>query len=87
MQRLHKHRTEPVVVIGIAIITVEIEQTSTIAIIPSTTANEERIIQRRKVRAVQLNPYISLNFQVLKAPENDIPNLKIYLFTLIFSKL
>ena len=52
MQRLHEHRTEPIIVVRIAIITIERKQTSITAIVPSATTIEERIVQGRKVRVV-----------------------------------
>ena len=56
-----QHRTEPIVVIAIAIIAVEIEQTGIGAVAPIATANRERIVQPNKVRVVQFNPtYIKL---------------------------
>ena len=55
-QSSYEHRTEPIVVIAIAIRAVEIEQTG-IGPIPIVTATiGERIVQPREVRVVQFNP-------------------------------
>ncbi len=56
VSKCYEHRTEAVVVIAIAIRTVEIERTciGTIPIIAATY--HERIVQPRKVRVVQFNP-------------------------------
>ena len=51
-----QHRTEPIVVIAIPIIAVEIEQPCIGTIVPIASANRERIIKPDKVRVVQFNP-------------------------------
>ena len=52
----YEHRTEPIVVIAIAIRAVESEQPSTGSIPIVTATIEERIVQPREVRVVQFNP-------------------------------
>ena len=52
----HKDCAEPIIVIAIAIITIEIEQTSIGGIIPPTSTFEEWIVVTWEVRVSQSNP-------------------------------
>lgn len=54
--RTDQHRTEPVIVVRIAIRAIESEAACVRTIPNITTAFEERIVQRRKVRVVQFDP-------------------------------
>ena len=55
-QSCNEHRTEAVVEIAIPIVAIESEQTGMRLIRKPSATIEERIVQPREVRVIQLNP-------------------------------